>query len=189
MKLPAKKYNVIYADPPWRYDNSGPQGGVEYQYPTLELDEIKKLPVNEIAAEDCLLFLWVTFPMLREGLEVIEAWGFKYRTLGFSWVKLNKKDGGAFFGIGYYTKSNAEVCLLGVKGSGRRLVKDNSVSSCILAPHGRHSAKPQEARYRIEKLVGGVPKIELFARESMPGWDSWGNEIDECMPLYKYGTI
>ncbi len=184
MKLPAKKYNVIYADPPWRYENSPPEGGVDNQYTTMELDEIKRLPVNEIAAEDCLLFLWVTFPKLREGLEVIEAWGFQYKTLGFSWIKLNKKDRQPVFGIGYYAKSNAEVCLLGIRGNAHGLVKDNSVSSCILAPRGRHSAKPQEARYRIEKLVGNVPKIELFARESMPGWDSWGNEISNDFGLF-----
>ena len=184
MEIPAKKYNVICADPPWRYDNSGPQGGVEYQYSTLALPEIKALPVSEIAGDPCLLFIWVTFPMLREGLAVIEAWGFAYRTLGFSWIKLNKNDRQPFFGIGYYTKSNAEVCLLATRGAAHSLIGDNSVSSCILAPHGRHSAKPQEARYRIEKLVGDVPKIELFAREKIPGWDCWGDEVEEHTPLF-----
>lgn len=186
LNWPTKKYRVIYADPPWHYDNGGPQGGVDHQYPTLDIESIKALPVKEIADDPSLLFLWATFPQLSEALGVIKTWGFVYRTLAFSWIKLNKNDGQPFFGVGYYTKSNAEVCLLGIKGHGRSLIKSNAVSSCILAPRGQHSAKPREARERIEQLTGDVPRIELFARETYPGWDTWGNETDKFnRPLFQ----
>jgi len=109
------KYQIILADPPWSYQNGGvPQGGVNAQYKTMSLEDIKKLPVNNLAEDTCVLMMWATFPKLIEALEVIKSWGFKYKTLGFSWLKTNK-DGTPFFGIGYYAKSNQEICLLGVK--------------------------------------------------------------------------
>ena len=141
----------------------------------MKLQDIKDLPVASICDADCFLFIWVTFPNLKEGISVLEAWGFKYKTLGFSWIKLNPKAGTPFFGIGHYTKSNCEVCLIGVRGKPK--VVSNSVSSVVISPRGRHSAKPPEVRNRIVQLCGDVPRIELFARDTVEGWDCWGNEV------------
>ena len=176
------KYNIIYADPPWSYRDKRDKyprlcGGALKHYATMSIDEIKQLPVAELAEENCMLFLWVTFPNLMEGLDVIKAWGFKYKTLGFSWIKTNKNDGKPFFGIGYYTKSNCEVCLIGVKG--KPIKASNSVSSVVIAPREQHSKKPDFVRQQIVRLCGDVPRIELFARNKYPGWDVWGNEV-EC---------
>jgi len=180
-----KKYQIIYADPPWSYFNGGvPQGGVNAQYPTMKLEDIKKLPVASISADVSVLLLWATFPQLQEALEVMNAWGFKYKTLGFSWLKTNK-DGSPFFGIGYYAKSNTEVCLLGVKGNAHSLVKSNKVSSVILHPKTKHSTKPAVVREKIVELFGDLPRVELFARERVDGWDAWGNDVasDAIFPL------
>lgn len=183
--MKTKKYQIIYADPPWSYQNGGvPQGGVDAQYKTMTLPEIKALPINELADETSVLLLWATFPQLQEALEVMRAWGFKYKTLGFSWIKTNK-DGTPFFGIGYYAKSNAEVCLLGVKGKAHSLVKSNSVSSVILSPKSRHSEKPAIVREKIVELFGDIPRIELFARQKTEGWDVWGNEVESDIELQK----
>lgn len=178
-----KKYNIIYADPPWSYGDVHKWhkmgGGVAGHYKTMNIKEIENLGnnVQKLAADDCLLFMWVTFPNLKEGLKVIEKWGFKYKTLGFSWIKTNKKNKKPFFGIGFYTKSNCEVCLIGIKGKPGKIIKSNKVSSCIISERREHSRKPDEARDRITELVGQVPKIELFARQQTEGWDCWGNEI------------
>lgn len=175
-----KKYNIIYADPPWSYRdkrNKHPRfcGGALVHYNTMTIDEIKNLQVGNIANADCMLFLWATFPNLQEALDTIRAWGFTYKTLGFSWIKTNKNNGNPFFGTGYYTKSNCEVCLIGVKG--RPIKISNSVSSVVIEPRGRHSEKPPVVRDRIVQLCGDLPRIELFARERVLGWDCWGNEI------------
>lgn len=178
-----KKYNIIYADPPWSYGDVHTWhkmgGGVVRHYKTMKIKDIEDMGqvINKIAAEDSLLFMWVTFPNLKEGLKVIEKWGFTYKTLGFSWIKLNKKNKKPCFGIGFYTKSNCEVCLIGIKGKPSKVIKDKTVSSCIISERREHSKKPDEARYRIEKLVGDVPKIELFARQDVKGWDCWGDEV------------
>ena len=154
-------------------------GGVSNHYETMTIKEIENMSdiINKIAAENCLLFMWVTFPNLKEGIEIIEKWGFIYKTLGFSWIKLNKKNKKPFFGIGFYTKSNCEVCLIGIKGRPGKIIKSKKVSSCIISERREHSRKPDEARERITQLVGDVPKIELFARQQVEGWDCWGNEI------------
>jgi site-specific DNA-methyltransferase (adenine-specific) len=181
-EFPKGKFGVIYADCPWLYDRSVGQGVAVEQYDLMELAEIKNLEdaegrkVQDLSGENCLLFLWATFPKLTEALETIAAWGFEYKTVGFTWIKTNKKNDKPFFGIGSYTKSNAEVCLLGTKGDPHILVKDNSVSSVIMSPLREHSRKPDEARAGIEKLVGSIPKIELFAREKVKGWETWGRE-------------
>lgn len=182
----AKKYNIIYADPPWEYRDKRNKhkrlcGGAAAHYPTMKIQDIKKLPVGTIANDNSILFLWVTFPNLREGLEVMEAWGFEYKTLGFSWIKTNKRNGKPFFGIGYYTKSNCEVCLIGVKGKPPKA--SNSVSSVIISPREEHSKKPDEVRERIVQLCGDLPRIELFARQKTPGWDVWGNEVKSDIEL------
>lgn len=185
--FPNKKYQIIYADPAWPYRDKRNKhkricGGALSHYQTMRIKDICNLPVKEITNKDCILFLWVTFPNLQEGLNVIGAWGFVYKTLGFSWVKTNKKNGKPFFGIGYYTKSNCEVCLIGVKGKPK--IKSNYVSSVIIEPKGKHSKKPDRVRNKIVELMGDLPRIELFARipkeiiedPALRGWDFWGNE-------------
>lgn len=181
-----KKYNIIYADPPWSYRDKRDKhprlcGGASAHYNTMTIEEIKNLPVNKLADDNCMLFIWVTFPNLQEGLDVIKAWGFTYKTLGFSWIKTNKKNGKPFFGIGYYTKSNCEVCLIGVKG--KPIVVSNKVSSVIIAPREEHSKKPDIVRDKIVELCGDLPRIELFARQKTEGWDVWGNEVESDINL------
>jgi N6-adenosine-specific RNA methylase IME4 len=173
-----KKYQIIYADPAWLYNDKrkGSLGGAENHYKTMRIEEIKKLGISNICDENCILFLWVVFPMLQEGLDVIKAWGFKYKTLGFSWIKLNKKSNTPFFGIGHYTKSNCEVCLIGVKG--KPVIIDNHVSSVIIERRYEHSKKPVSVRNKIVQLLGDIPRIELFARQKTEGWDCIGNDIN-----------
>ena len=182
-----KKYQIIYADPAWSYRDKREKhprlcGGALRHYPTMKIEDIKSLPVADIAAENAMLFLWVTFPNLQEGLDVIKAWGFKYKTLGFSWIKTNKRSGTPFFGIGYYTKSNCEVCLIGVKG--KPIKQSNSVSSVVIEPRGEHSKKPEKVRDLIVELCGDIPRVELFARKKSDGWDAWGNEVESDIDLF-----
>lgn len=187
-----KKYNVIYADPPWSYKDkrTGPKlsGGAINHYPTMSIKDIADMgdTIKKISADDCLLFMWITFPTLPDALQIIEDWGFQYKTLGFSWVKTNRNNGKPFFGIGFYTKSNCEVCLLAIKGKPSNLIVSNAVSSCIISERREHSRKPDETRRRITQLVGSVPKIELFARQCADGWDCWGNEVTETDPEEQY---
>lgn len=175
IEFPAKKYAVIYADPPWGYRNRGTRAAAEKHYRTMSIGDIKALPVADIAAADCVLFLWATFPMLPEALETIKAWGFTYKTAAFVWAKRNRKSPGWFWGLGNWTRSNAEVCLLATKG--RPVRASAAVHSLICAPVGKHSAKPQQVREQIVELMGDVPRIELFARERVTGWDAWGDEV------------
>lgn len=179
-----KKYQIIYADPPWSYRDKRDShhricGGASSHYATMDIQIIKKL--NVPADTNCMLFLWATFPNLQEALDVIKAWGFVYKTLGFSWIKTNKRNGKPFFGIGYYTKSNCEICLIGVKG--KPIKVSNRVSSVIIAPKGNHSEKPNIVRDKIVEFCGDISRIELFARQQTPGWDVWGNEVDSDINL------
>ena len=175
--FPDKKYDIIYADPPWSYSDKGCNGNAADHYPTMTVEEICKLPVNVaggIASDNCILFMWATYPMLREALKVIEAWGFSYKTVAFNWVKQNRNGTGIFMGLGNWTRSNSEICLLATKGKPKRI--SGSVRSIVLSPLQQHSRKPAEIRDRIVELMGDLPRIELFAREAAPGWDVWGNE-------------
>ncbi len=176
-----RKYQIIYADPPWAYRNMGNiQATANAHYPTMKNDDICRLPVREIAADNSILFLWATFPKLQEALDVIKSWGFEYKTVGFTWIKKNKK-GGNFFGVGWYTKSNAEVCLIGVKGKAPKV--SNSISSIVETVRQRHSQKPHCVRDLIVKFCGDIPRIELFARTKSEGWDAWGNEVESDISL------
>lgn len=148
----------------------------------MELEELKNLPVKTISEDNCVLFMWVTFPMLQEGLDVIKAWGFRYRTLGFSWIKKNS-DSTTFIGTGYYTRANCEVCLISTKGTVASLVKDHSIPSVVTTETKDHSEKPHKVRDLIVKLLGDLPRIELFARHKIVGWDQWGNEVPQQEPL------
>lgn len=170
-----KKYNVIYADPPWRYKDKSCQGACEAHYSTMNMQDLCSLPVKNITEKDSILFMWVTYPMLKEGLELIEKWGFKYKTIAFQWVKQNKSGKGFFFGLGRWTRGNTECCLLATKGKPKR--SNNSVSQIVFAPLEKHSKKPDCVREKIQKLVGGGNCIELFARQHADGWDCWGDEV------------
>lgn len=175
-----KKYNIIYLDPPWGVykdkANAG-QRGAGYKYPLMSLQDIKSLPINKIAADDCVLFLWATFPLLQEALDVIKAYGFVYKTVAFNFVKTNKiATNTLFWGMGNWTRSNSEICLLAVKGTPKRMAKN--VHQVVMSPIEKHSKKPNEVKERIVKLMGDISRIELFSREITPGWACVGNDID-----------
>jgi N6-adenosine-specific RNA methylase IME4 len=177
-----KKYKIIYADPPWAFkvwSNKGKEKSPEQHYNVMSRNDILDMPVADLADNTgSVLFLWVTFPMLELGIKTMETWGFTYKTCAFTWVKLNKKQPTPFVGLGYYTRANAEICLLGTRG--KVLPRQSkSVQQVILSPIREHSRKPEEARDRIVELFGDVPRIELFAREKTPGWDVWGDEVDK----------
>ncbi len=192
-----KKYQIIYADPPWRYndkrvsitsDRPEKYGGITYQVMTPE--ELCELPIAGIADTNATLFMWVTMPLLEDCFAVMKAWGFRYATCGFAWIKINKNSLGGMFlterdmrsGLGSYTNSNVELCLIGVKGKCLpRQRKD--IKQVILKPVERHSQKPAEAMNRIVELYGNLPRIELFARRKVEGWDCWGNEVESDIEL------
>lgn len=204
------KYGVILADPPWRFATysekgrgrspdgkrtnvlgnfvDGPNNAPERHYATMDVADIKALPVAEQAAKDCILFLWAVDSMLPEAFAVGAAWGFTYKTVGFYWAKQRKvtsKRGEAQddpwrkmfpMGTGYWTRANPESCLLFTRGHPKRLNAD--VHKLIVSPRREHSRKPDEQYERIERLVDG-PYLEMFARQTRPGWSSWGNETDK----------
>ena len=147
----------------------------------MSIEELCTLPVSEIAEKDCVLFLWATFPQLKEALQLIEAWGFQYKTVAFVWLKTNRKSGTWFYGLGFWTRGNAEICLLATKGHPKRQAKN--VHQLIISPVEAHSKKPDIAREKITALMGDLPKIELFARKESPGWDIWGNEVKSSITL------
>jgi N6-adenosine-specific RNA methylase IME4 len=179
----AGEYRLIYADPPWTfatYSRKGKGRSAEAYYDCMSLAEIEKLPVAEWAAKDCVLLLWATDPLLPRALEVLRAWGFVYKTVGFYWAKLNKSAGTAvyrdtsfFTGLGFWTRANPELCLLATRGHPKRRRAD--VRKLIVSPRREHSRKPDEAYARIEALCDG-PYLEMFARTAWPGWDSWPSE-------------
>jgi N6-adenosine-specific RNA methylase IME4 len=169
--------SVILADPPWQYSNRGRKGSgngvAANHYPTMTLEEIMAIPVGDYAAENAALFLWGTFPCDTEAKAVMKAWGFRYVTCAFLWVKLTK-SGQPAMGTGHYTRANAEPCWLAIRG--RMPVLSHNVAQIILAPRRQHSRKPDEQYNRIEQLYQG-PYLELFAREQRPGWaTAWSNE-------------
>jgi N6-adenosine-specific RNA methylase IME4 len=174
------KYKIIYADPPWRYQDNGCNGNAEQHYKTMSIFDLKELPINSIADDNCVLFMWATYPMLKEALDLIESWGFKYKSIAFLWIKTTK-NGKYFYGLGRWTRGNTECCLLATKGKPKRI--SASVFQIIEQPLTKHSEKPQEARDKIIKLMGDLPRIELFARTKKEGWDVWGNEVESSINL------
>lgn len=169
-----KKYSIIYADPPWSYSDSGCIGAAAAQYQTMSTKDIEKFPIEDIAEKDCVLFMWATYPKIEDALQLIKAWGFTYKSIAFQWIKQNRSGHGWFFGLGRWTRGNTEPCLIAVRGKPRRV--SASVSQIIEYPLGAHSAKPPIVREKIMELMGGGTAIELFARQSVNGWDCWGNE-------------
>lgn len=178
-----KKFNVIYADPPWQYSSKQLQKydgerfrPLEEEYDTMTIEDIKKLPINKLSDKDCALFMWVTDSHLKEGIEVIEAWGFKYVTVVFIWEKLSSK-GNSVSNVAPWTMKNCEICLLATKGHLTKYKKCNNLQQIVKAERTKHSRKPNEVRQRIDKLFGDIPRLELFAREYPLGWNVWGNEV------------
>lgn len=181
-----RRYAVIYADPPWRYSSKHHgYGGAEDHYSTMALDDIKAIRVP--ASDDCALFLWATMPLLQQAFEVMNGWGFKYKTTAFCWVKQNRSGEGLVTGLGYWTRSNVEICLLATRGRPRP--RSHSVHSVVVAPRRRHSQKPDEVRNRIVELMGNVPRLEMFARTRTPGWDVWGNEVRGSIDIPSPGSL
>ena len=176
--FPNKKYGVIYADPPWLFKTRSDKGkdrSPEKHYPVLSIADICNLPVGDIAKPDSVLLMWVVDPLLDQAFKVIDAWGFKYKTVGFTWAKTNKNTMGFFTGLGYWTRGNPEMCLLATKGKPKRVSK--AVKQLVVSERREHSRKPDRIRHDIVELCGDVPRIELFARQKAQGWDSYGNEI------------
>lgn len=183
--LKNKKYNIIYLDPAWYFNsrnntNTRFGGGITDKYPVMKLEEIKKINVPSLADENCALFMWATTSTgdsnLAEKLQLFKHWGFRLVNIGFTWVKVNPNKMTPFFGTGYYTKSNAEHCFLGIKGKMKPI--SNNVSSLIISPREEHSKKPDIVRDKIVELFGDLPRCELFARQEVQGWDCFGNEIN-----------
>lgn len=177
--LPAGPFEVIYADPPWEYDAREQfgfkgdvgvtTGGAINHYPTLTIAELCELGVADVAARNALLFLWTTGPQLAAAMDVIRAWGFAYKTVAFVWDKERINPG-------YYTLSQTELCLVGKRGTIPAPRGIRNARQLIRETRGAHSAKPSEARRRIERMFPSQRKLELFARHSAPGWECWGNQ-------------
>lgn len=196
--IPRGQYGVIYADPAWRFETWGAKGtgrGAFSHYNLMSADELRALPVGALAAENCMLFLWVPIPMRELGMELIRLWGFRYATVGFSWIKPCKgkpsphvvekwgaATAGFRIGTGYYTRANPEECILAVRGKPPILRHD--IPQLIISPLREHSRKPDEARERIALLTTGRC-IELFARETASGWDCWGDQAG----LFDHGHV
>lgn len=170
------KFNILYVDPPWQYEQKRLSGAAERHYRTLSDEELYHLPVQDIAADNSILFLWITYPKLKEALKAIENWGFSYKTVGFVWLKQNRKMPTWFLGLGFWTRGNTEICLLAIKGKPKRM--SARVSQLVVSPVEAHSKKPDIVREKIVELVGDLPRAELFARKQSPGWVCVGNEID-----------
>ena len=175
--FPIGKYNIIYADPPYyfkSYSQRGEKRNATQHYNCMEFNDILRLPLFNICDVDCVLFLWVTDPFLEKSFELIKRWGFTYKTVAFTWVKTTQMNK-HFKGMGYWVRKNPEMCLLATKGKPKRLSKN--VEQLIVSPRRKHSQKPDCVRDRIVELCGDLPRIELFARQKVKGWDCWGNEV------------
>jgi N6-adenosine-specific RNA methylase IME4 len=183
------KYQIIYADPPWSYNDkmSGHSFSLDHEYQTQDISWIKKVPIDELADKDCCLFMWAVSPLLPEAFDVIKQWGFKYKTVAFCWSKITE-NGEWVSNLGRWTMGNVELCLLATKGKPQRATKD--VKQLVIAKRTEHSKKPDIVRQRIVELMGGGKNmIELFARGNkdkdlfgenrFDGWHTWGNEV-EC---------
>ncbi len=183
-----KKYQVIYADPPWSFSNKNTGGsmisGASAKYPTMTLDDICKLPVGELADENCVLFMWWVASQPEEAIKVAKAWGFTIKTMsGFNWVK-QTNSGKLDFGMGFWTRAGSELCMIAVKGNPKRV--NAGVRSVVLDVNSKHSKKPNSIRKSIETLMGDVNRVELFARDYYDGWDVWGNEVESDVFLTEY---
>ncbi len=180
-----KKYQIIYADPAWSFNNKRTGGGLtsgaSAHYKTMSAEEMSKLPIGDMADENCVLFMWWVASQPREAILLAESWGFTIKTMsGFNWVKTTK-HGKLDFGMGFWTRAGSELCLIAVKGKPKRI--NAGVRSVIMAENKKHSQKPDEFRQAIVKLMGDVPRVELFARQNAEGWDAWGNEVENTITI------
>lgn len=194
------KYDLIYADPAWTYDNAantnGQWGGAVNHYPTMTVEEICALPVASFAADNCLLAMWWVGPQPREALAVVDAWGFRLKTMkGFTWHKLTK-NGKSHIGMGTMTRANTEDCLFAVKGrpqrknaGQRQFLEEIEYDDYLNEKKGRHSEKLDEARRRLEVLLGDCRRVELFARRPHLEWDLWGNEVTNDVQLHRFDGL
>lgn len=184
-----KKYQIIYADPPWHFPSnygkvskSGLSGfGAELRYELMTDEELLILPVENLTSNNSALFLWVVNSRLDFGIEVLKRWGFSYKTIVFNWVKTAKESGIPNCRLGYWTLGGSELCLLGVRGSMKPA--QHNIRQVVLHHRIGHSVKPAVFRDNIVKLFGDLPRIELFAREKTAGWDVWGNEVESDIEL------
>lgn len=192
-----KKYQIIYADPPWQYSSkelygdkvNGYKGGqrkrfakLDRIYSTMTTTQIKELSIKDLSEKDCACFLWVTDSHLKEGIEVLESWGFKYKTIAFVWLK-RYNTWRLVYNFAPWTLKSTEICLLGIRGKMSQYKTSNNVKQLVDAVRTKHSKKPSEVRKRIVELFGNSTKIELFAREKTEGWDVWGNEVESDLEL------
>lgn len=179
-----EKYAVIYADPPWSFETYSPKGkdrAADAHYKTMSLDDLSRIPLGDYATGNCMLFLWVTDPFLKHGMDLIKSWGFVYKTVGFHWVKLNPSASSETItiddfsmGMGFWTRGNVEMCLLATKGRPKR--KERGVRRLVVSPRREHSRKPDEVYERIERLSDG-PYLELFSRSTRPNWIAMGEQV------------
>lgn len=179
LALPDGQFGCVLADPPWSFTNWSGKGearNAKRHYDVLDRATLESLPVADVASKDAVLLLWATNPLLPHALALIEAWGFTFKTVGFTWAKRTPTDSGWHMGLGYWTRQNSEQCLLATRGKPKRLPTGASVRQLITSPRREHSRKPDEQYDRIEQLVAG-PYLELFARTARPGWTAWGNEV------------
>lgn len=187
--LPKGHFSAILADPPWSFevwsDSDKAHGAAKAHYQTMTMREIARLPIEDLAAPNCALFMWACWPSINDALKIIDAWGFNYKTCAFSWLKadpyrLFADEPTVYMGLGYWTRANTEPCLLATRGKPKRIAND--VRQGVIAPRREHSRKPDEIHERIERLVTG-PYLELFARRPRDGWTVWGNEVETKMDL------
>ncbi len=179
--LPRGHYGVICADPPWKYTTWSAKGegrSASQHYDVMRIEDIKALPVGDLGAKDSVLLLWAINPMLPQALEVMDAWGYTFKTIGFCWTKTTKRSGAGLpkyhFGMGHWARANVEICLLGSRGKPKR--REKGVPQLIVSNVREHSHKPDEFYPRVERLCFG-PYLDLFSRESRPGWNAFGNEV------------
>lgn len=172
-----KKYKIIYCDPAWHYDfGKSSSRNVNNLYRTDTLQELKEMPIKNLGGKDSVLIMWITYLKLEWLSELLDAWGYKYKTCLFTWIKLNKNNQNIFMGMGYYTRSNAEICIIATKGKPLPRLT-HSISQIIITNREEHSKKPAIVREKIVELFGDLPRIELFARQNCDGWDCWGDEV------------
>lgn len=179
------RFKVVYADPPWTFSSWSKKGEVksaQNHYSCMTMEDICNMPINDITDENSILFMWATSPLLEEQIKTMQRWGYTYKTIGFTWVKLNPKSMTPFIGLGYYSRSNAEYCLIGTKGKPGR-PKNKSISQIIMSPIREHSRKPDIVRKHIMDMFDG-PYLELFAREEVENWDCFGNETQKFSSLF-----
>ena len=185
-----KKYKIIYADPPWHYGSKSAVNNstgsdhkpLSEHYNTMSLSDMKQLPIKDMTDKDAACFMWVTDSHLEEAIEIFKAWGFKYKTVAFNWIKTTSK-GNYCKNVAPWTMKSSEICLLGTKGAMTQYKQVNNIEALVFAERTKHSKKPEEVRSRIDQLFGDIPRLEMFARNASEGWDVFGNEAPNSIKI------